>query len=208
VFVGAYCGLRASELFGLRRHDVDLVAGTINVREILVEVEGKRHVGQPKTKAGRRIVPVPTVVARELQRHFDYFKIPRDGLVFSAPRGDYVRPSLWRRRIWQPACVAAGLGTLTKVGTKVSYDGLVLHELRHTAVAFWIAAKRDVYEIKLFGGHRSVQSIIDRYAHLLPNHGDAANSALDAIAEAGAAAYRAQREAEREADVIPLREVV
>lgn len=59
VFVASYGGLRLGELAGLRRHRVDLLRGTVAVAEIAVEVRGTVHVGQPKTKAGRRTVGLP-----------------------------------------------------------------------------------------------------------------------------------------------------
>jgi len=40
VYVASYCGLRAGELWALRRRDVDLAAGTIAVRWALKEVTG------------------------------------------------------------------------------------------------------------------------------------------------------------------------
>jgi integrase len=44
VFVGAYGGLRIGELAGLRRSRVDLEAGTVDVAETVVEVEGRAAV--------------------------------------------------------------------------------------------------------------------------------------------------------------------
>jgi Phage integrase, N-terminal SAM-like domain len=51
VLVGAYGGLRIGELAGLRRGRVDLLRGTVQVAEIVVEVQGVLHVGPPKTRA-------------------------------------------------------------------------------------------------------------------------------------------------------------
>jgi hypothetical protein len=59
VLVGAYGGLRIGELAGLRRSRVDLLRGTVQVAEIVVEVRGILHVGPPKTRASRRTVGLP-----------------------------------------------------------------------------------------------------------------------------------------------------
>jgi hypothetical protein len=48
VLVGAYGGLRIGELAGLRRGRVDLLRGTVQVAEIVVEVRGVLHVGHPR----------------------------------------------------------------------------------------------------------------------------------------------------------------
>jgi integrase len=47
VVLAAWCGLRRGEVLGLRRDDVDLVAGTVTVRRNRVELlEGGRRLMQ------------------------------------------------------------------------------------------------------------------------------------------------------------------
>lgn len=103
-------------------------------------------------------------------------------LVFSARQGGTLRASLFRRRVWAPACVAAGLGEIVRVDGREHYEGLRLHDLRHTAVALWIAAGASSKEIAARAGHTSVSVVLDRYGHLLPGHEDRVNDALDALA--------------------------
>ena len=55
VLLAAYGGLRIGELAGLRRGRVNLVRGTVDVAEIVVEVRGRLFVGPPKTRAGGRL---------------------------------------------------------------------------------------------------------------------------------------------------------
>lgn len=169
VLVGAYCGLRFGEMAGLRRERVDLLHRRIEVAEIVTEVKGHHYTGPPKTRASRRAVPVPRVVADALTEHLSTLS---GEIVFPAPEGGYLRGSLFRPRIWQPATRAAGV------------DGLRLHDLRHTAVALWIAAGASPKAIAARAGHTSVVTVLDRYGHLLPGHEDAVNDALDALADA------------------------
>jgi integrase len=56
------------------------------------------------------------------------------------------------------------------------------HDLRHTAVALWIAAGASPREIAARAGHSSVVTVLDRYGHLLPGSEDKVNDALDAMA--------------------------
>ena len=58
VLLKAYGGLRLSELAGLRRGLIDPMRCTVRVAEQAVEVRGEMYVGPPKTKAGRRTVPL------------------------------------------------------------------------------------------------------------------------------------------------------
>ena len=187
VLVGAYCGLRFGELAGLRPSRVDLLHRRIDVAEILTEVRGHHMTGPPKTRAGRRAVPVPSFVATELEQHLGTFA---GEYVFPAPDGGPLRSSLFRRRTWHPACVAAGVGAFVADddGKRYrKYEGLRIHDLRHTAVALWIAAGASPKEVAQRAGHSSVVTVLDRYGHLLPGHEDAVNDALDALHSAAMA---------------------
>jgi integrase len=135
VLVGAYGGLRIGELAGLRRNRVDLLHGTVQVAEIVVEVRGVLHTGPPKTRASRRTVGLPRFVVEELAVHL----------------------------------VEAGL------------DGLRIHDLRHTAVALWIAAGANPKEVAARAGHASVSFTLDRYGHLYPEADTALRDRLDAL---------------------------
>jgi integrase len=126
------------------------------------------HFGPPKTRAGRRRVPLPRFVADELATHVA--GLEPNALVFPAPRGGPVQASLFRRRVWQPAVEAAGLAPLR------------LHDLRHTAVAMWIAAGASPNEVAARAGHTSTVTVLDRYGHLLPGGEERVTDALDAMA--------------------------
>jgi hypothetical protein len=45
---------------------------------------------------------------------------------------------------------------------------LRIHDLRHTAVALWIAAGANLKEVSARGGYASVRFTLDRYGHLYP----------------------------------------
>jgi len=113
VLVAAYTGLRAGELIGLRRKHVDLLRRTITVVEQVQYIGGEHQVLTPKTAAGRRSVAVPATVAVALEEHLKtYAEAGPEGLVFPAPTGGYLRLENFRKRVWQPAVRAAGVGPL------------------------------------------------------------------------------------------------
>jgi integrase len=175
VLVGAYAGLRVGELAGLRRRRVDLLRGTVEVAEIATEVEGRLMVGSPKTRASRRTVGLPRKVVEELADHLARFTGPEpDALVFTAPQGGPLRVSALRSRVWRPAVAAAGL------------ERLRLHDLRHTAVALWIAAGASPREVATRAGHTSVRTVLDVYGHLYPESDATLRGRLDALIEGAA----------------------
>jgi integrase len=172
VLVAAYGGLRIGELAGLRRERVDLLRGTVEVAQIMTEVAGKLQVGPPKTRASRRTVGLPRAVVDALAGHLAPGGEPSD-FVFTSPQGGPLRVTSFRYRIWRPATTAAGL------------DGLRIHDLRHTAVALWIAAGASPKEVAVRAGHASVSFTLDRYGHLYPESDATLRDRLDAFFTAG-----------------------
>ena len=81
--------------------------------------------------------------------------------------------NVWRRRFWLPATREAGLGHLRP------------HDLRHTAVALWIAAGANPKEVAVRAGHTSVSFTLDRYGHLYPGSEEVLNDSLDALVKKG-----------------------
>jgi integrase len=171
VLLAAYGGLRAGELFGLRAKRVDPLRRTITIAETLVDVGGHPYFGPPKTRAGHRTVPLPRAAAEPLAEHLVTYGRKPDHLVFTAPEGGPVQLNVWRRRFWAPAVRAAGLAHLRP------------HDLRHTAVALWIAAGANPKEAATRAGHTSVSFTLDRYGHLFPGSEQRLNDALDLLAE-------------------------
>jgi integrase len=100
-------------------------------------------------------------------------RVAKDQVVNSlglfAEDGGALRVTLFRRRFWLPAVNAAGL------------DGLRIHDLRHTAVALWIAAGANPKEVAARAGHASVSFTLDRYGHLYPEADLNLRDRLDAI---------------------------
>ena len=168
ILLGAYGGLRVGEMAGLRRSRVDLTGGTVQVIEVITEPKGRLHVGPPKTRAARRTVGLPRFVLEALAERMAAPAEP-EAFVFAGPYGGALRVSLFRSRFWRPATMAAGL------------DGLRIHDLRHTAVALWIAAGANPKEVAARAGHASVSFTLDRYGHLYPEADLSLRERLEAI---------------------------
>ncbi|HMK98307.1 MAG TPA: site-specific integrase [Acidimicrobiales bacterium] len=173
VLVGAYGGLRIGEMAALRRGRVDILRGRVDIAETCVEVSGHLIFNQPKTRAGRRSVSLPRSVASVLGDHLAHFtEANPNALVFTAPEGGPLRPASWRRRYWHPAVIEAGLNPLRP------------HDLRHTAVALWIASGANPLEVSRRAGHTSTSFTQDRYGHLFPEADAALAERLESLLSA------------------------
>ena len=168
VLVGCYGGLRIGELAGLRRGRVDLLRGTVDVAEIADETGGHLTYGPPKTRASRRTISLPRPVVAELAERLTA-TTNRDALVFPAPEGGGLRVNSWRRRFWLPGVAKADLKPLRP------------HDMRHTAVALWIAVGASPLEVTRRGGHTSTSFTLDRYGHLFPAADDTLRGKLETM---------------------------
>jgi integrase len=161
-----YGGLRRGELMALRWRDVDLAGGIIRVERSWDEKS--RVFVEPKSRAGRRKVPIAAALRGVLVEHK---MTARRELV--VPRGDGGEPfdggavAERAQRIWR----RSGLEPIT------------LHEARHTFASLMIAAGVNARALATYMGHASVTITYDRYGHLMPGNEDEAAALLDAYLE-------------------------
>lgn len=175
-------GLRWSEATALRVGDIDLDNGTVRVRRAWKKVTGGWAIGPPKTRKANRTVnaAVPALLAVaevvRASKATDY--------VFATTTGKVVRHSNFYNRIWQPACVAAGLGehVLNDEG-KMTWDGPSPHDLRHTHASWLISDGIGLEAVQDQLGHESLETTRRVYAKLLPAVGVAAGRSASAAME-------------------------
>jgi len=159
-----YAGLRLGELRALRWADVDLGSGVIRVERSWDPREG---VIDPKSRAGRRRVPIVPVLRQLLVDH--RMRGTGEGWVFGTDDRP-LQPSssdARAKRAWK----AAGLERIT------------LHEARHTFASLMIAAGVNAKALATYMGHSSVTITFDRYGHLMPGNEDEAATLLGAYLE-------------------------
>lgn len=176
VLVAALTGLRAGELWALRRRDIvlDSRPARVHVTRSLKELRDGLQFGAPKTRRSVRGVALPPFLVAELRAFLDRPTTSSadpdpDALVFTSQEGGPVRHGNFRRRTFTPVAAAV----------LPHKAGLRWHDLRHTAVALAIDTGAHVSEIMARMGHSSVSTTIDRYGHLMPNADGRLAAALD-----------------------------
>ena len=162
-----YCGLRWGEAAALRVRHVDPLRGRLMVEESYADVNGVLILGSTKTHA-RRSVPVPRFICDELGVLLA--GKGRDDLVFTSPRGQPLRLSNFRRRLFDRAVPAAGL------------DGLAPHGLRHTATSLAVNSGASVKAVQRMLGHKDAAMTLNVYADLFDDELDAVAERLDEAA--------------------------
>lgn len=164
----AYTGLRWGELVGLRVEDVDLTRRRLRVVRSVTPVAGKPIEGPPKSRAGRRTVPIAGPAARVLSARL----AGRDGMVpaVTSPSGGMLSVTNWRQQTkWNVTLKGLGL------------DGLRPHDLRHTYASLARSAGADLKLLQATMGHSSITVTAHTYADLYDNELDAVADALDRL---------------------------
>jgi integrase len=123
VCMAAGAGLRWGETVGMPWGMVDLDGAQLHVRQVVMETSrGITIKPFPKSRAGRRTVPMHAFLVDALRA-----RLPESGelpdpsaLVFTTRTGVPPRRSNFRRNVWRPALVRAGLlGKVTESGAGV-----------------------------------------------------------------------------------------
>jgi integrase len=120
VCTAAGAGLRWGECVGLAWGAVDLARDVLRVVQVAEETaQGVRIRPYPKTRAGVRTVPMAPFLVAALRTHLGRLDVEPDprALAFGTRNGTALRRSNFRRQVWRPALVRAGLlGKVTEVG--------------------------------------------------------------------------------------------
>jgi integrase len=150
----AHTGLRISELVALRWRDVDLGRGRVRVRRR----DYRGSVEAPKSRFGRREIPLSAGMAHDLWEHRKALRRSGDDdPVFQTSSGTAIRRENLFRRVLKPAAEQAG----------VPWAGF--HTLRHTCATLLFRHGANAKQVQLWFGHHSPAFTMATYVHLLPD---------------------------------------
>lgn len=178
ILVAIFCGLRASELRGLRWSDVDFEARQLSVTQ---RADASHKIGKLKSKAGYRSIPCPSLVLNAL-REWKLLCPKGDlGLLFPNGVGKVESHSNLVERGFQPIQLAAGISerrqaadpatgkpAVDDAGKPVMIDVAKygMHALRHACASLWIENGYNPKQIQKLMGHSSIKVTFDVYGHL------------------------------------------
>ena len=182
ILVLAFCGLRASEARGLEWIDVlglDTQYPQLRVRQ---RADMDCEIGNTKTSAAERMVPIPPTVATALR---EWKKVcPVDGetgclrFVFPNGNGNVENHANLYNRGWDAWQIKAGVcePKRDKEGKVVreKNGGIVMtgkygvHALRHFYASVLIDDGFNPKRVQTLLGHSTIQVTLDYYSHLFP----------------------------------------
>ncbi|WP_370326921.1 tyrosine recombinase XerC [Euzebya sp.] len=166
VVLMAVLGLRVGEALGLAWSDVDLDGPTVRIRRQARRYGGRMTFPDVKSAASRRMIVLPEVVVEALVAHRGRQAAARA----TAP--------VWTDPEPGPLVVTSAVGTAVEVGNLrrwwvdvregAALPGMRLHDLRHSAATFALAAGASVREVADLLGHADGGALVlSRYGHVL-----------------------------------------
>ncbi|MGI8447181.1 MAG: tyrosine-type recombinase/integrase [Streptosporangiaceae bacterium] len=172
VLLAVFCSLRWGELTALQRRHIDLASGAVHVQVSVVELtDGSMVTGPPKSRAGRRIVPIPAFLWPDIRSHLEEFTLPTgDALVFTGPKKAQLRRPNFSRA-WRNATESAGL------------VGFHFHDLRHTGNNMAGVAGANLRELMERMGHSTTRAALI-YQHRTSERDRLIADAMGKLAEA------------------------
>ncbi|HLT70069.1 MAG TPA: tyrosine-type recombinase/integrase [Acidimicrobiales bacterium] len=181
VLLAVVTGARRGALLALRWSDVDLDAGTVRFSRVVVHGLDGQPVERPATK-GKRTAPAvaldPVAVAALEAHHDRQFELalaagvalPADALLFTDdPLG---------RRPWRPDNTSR---RFRRVVAEAGLTGVRLHDLRHFMATTLLSSGVDLSVVARRGGWARAATLLDVYAHALPDRDRAAADVLGGV---------------------------
>ncbi len=170
-------GMRQGEILGLKWEDVDLEAGTLQVRRTLsTAMGGGVRFGPPKTARSRRSIRIPKLALTALRRHRKAQleqRIKLSGLwedhdlVFTTGVGTPISRADLINRSFKPLLRQADLPDIR------------FHDLRHTCATLLLSRGVHAKLVQELLGHSTIAVTLDTYSHVLPGMDDGLADTMD-----------------------------
>lgn len=189
-------GMRYGEATAVQVGDYDPATRSLRISRAWKKLDVGWTVGPPKTRRGRRTVGVPEQLVDYCERAAA-IRAPGD-LLFTSAQGGRIRHSTFHPDVWSPAVrLANGLpgwpekGAGYRPSPRSMWHGIDpapsgralgkfprIHDARHSAASWLIAAGATLQDVQYTLGHESIQTTSDRYGHLLPGRREAVAAAM------------------------------
>lgn len=170
-----FCGLRRSEIMGLKNEDINTTWSAISVTRTRHRIKKKDVIQDTKTAGSRRVISVPQFVMNDIiqlmEEHEEDPYIENDFLIQYA--AEPMRPDYAKRQI--------------KLFTKEhGLPDVTLHGLRHSYASMLNASGEfDIAEISKALGHSNISTTLNIYTHMFENVSHSSKRIADYLEQKG-----------------------
>lgn len=164
------CGMRRSEVLGLKESDVNLAFKSVTIAHTRHRVNGENIEQNTKTEQSRRTLALPDVVVEDIRallkehatpyKHTDY--LIQDGF------GHPMNPSVLTNHIHD-------------IEDKAGLPHISVHGLRHTFASMLNSAGIDIARISRELGHSNITTTFNEYTHVFGGASSSSRGIADAL---------------------------
>lgn len=156
-----FCGLRRSEVHGLKERDVDMFNKTVHVNDARHTIHGRMIEEGTKTARSNRVLSLPEFVFKDIM---ELISIHEENRLTdpNLPISEY----LILNSIGEPAHPNMMYDKLKKMTSEKNLPDVTLHGLRHTYASMLKWRGRDLVEISGQLGHSQQSTTLNIYTHL------------------------------------------
>lgn len=151
-----FCGLRRSEVLGLKESDINLPFRTVTISKTRHIVDGKTQIQDTKTEKSRRVLALPEFLCEDICRlielHDSYEWDHSDYLIQTA-FGEEMHPSTFSDH-------------LILIEKQNGIRHVSVHGLRHTFATMLNSAGVDIARISAELGHSNISTTFNKYTHV------------------------------------------
>lgn len=161
-FMGAYYGLRRSEILGLKWSAIDFKKKTVSINHTVVRVKTVKSSDSTKTQSSKRVLNLfPTAesclqqIQKEQEENRTFFQSDyqnKDNYIFTWEDGRPYDPNYISKQ-FQKATAEFGRPEIT------------LHKLRHSCASMLINKDWDIKKLQYWLGHTDTQTTLNIYSH-------------------------------------------
>lgn len=140
-----YTGMRRGEALGLCWEDIDLENNMIHIqRNVTHPQQNIPIVTTPKTKAGRRSIPIDDNLMELLQ------PMEEEGYILSGK---------------EPMTLSSFRSMMIRINKEIDLHGATAHILRHSYLTYAVGETTDYKTVQGISGHADIGTLLNRYAH-------------------------------------------
>ena len=140
-----YTGMRRGEALGLRWEDIDLENNLIHIQRNVTHPQMNTPiVTTPKTKAGRRSIPIDDNLMEILK------PLGTEGYILSGEN---------------PMTLCSHRNMMKRINKAIDLHGATAHILRHSFLTYAVGETTDYKTVQGISGHADIGTLLNRYAH-------------------------------------------
>jgi integrase len=166
-----FCGLRRSEIAGLRESSIDFENGSVSISKTRHEVNGETIIQGTKTENSHRVLAVPGFVLDDIEKMIEMHN------AVQYKHTDY----LVQDGFGKPIGMSALSSQIYRIEDKAGLPHVSLHDLRHTFASMLHSNHIDMAMISRELGHSNLGTTMNIYTHAFGDVAEASRGIADSL---------------------------